>query len=137
MFNYVGNCLSKYFTFKGRARRKEYWSFCFFVFLITAIIFAIAYFTGNYELVDVNDYSTMTVEGPFAVIASVFNILTFFPMLSVSVRRLHDSGKSAWWVIWSFLLSLCCCGALLWLIFMLLPGNEGANKYGKNPRGTE
>lgn len=135
MFKYVENCFSNFFTFKGRARRKEYWYFILFNYLIIGLIYLTAFFTGHCKITDINDYSTIKLNMPYNLFLTVFNIIMFFPTLSVSVRRLHDSGRSAWCILWCGLLSICCCiGSVLWLIFMLLPGNKTANKYGENPR---
>ena len=56
--------------------------------------------------------------------------MTFLPSISVIVRRLHDTGRSGWWV-WINMILLV--GNLIFLWFMLKPGDRGANAYGPDP----
>ena len=79
-------CLRKYFTFHGRARRSEYW--WFYLFTIIVAIFA-AIIDGAIVGWENSD------EGPFGVITSLALLL---PSLSAGWRRLHDTGRSGWWI---------------------------------------
>jgi uncharacterized membrane protein YhaH (DUF805 family) len=103
----VKTCLTqKYVEFNGRARRPEFWWFFLFqvgVFLVAAAIHKIIY--------------ALAVLG------------LLLPGLGVAVRRLHDTGKSGWWV----LLGLIPLIGLVLLYFLALPGAEGANEYGNPP----
>ena len=102
-----------YFNFKGRARRKEFWFFYLFswVFLFGfSLIYELFYFDLLYLL-----RSLLY----FVYFASVI------PSLSLMVRRIHDSGKSGWFVlvpVYSFIL-------------MFIDSEQGTNKYGENPKG--
>jgi len=77
-------CFKKYFDLKGRARRSEYWWFVLFGFILRTLS----------RFLD-NQLSAFVDYAPFSIVASV---LFFFPMLSVAFRRLHDIGRSGWWV---------------------------------------
>lgn len=95
-------CLSKYADFNGRASRSEYWWFLLFSILICAAGGAI------------ND----TVYG-------LVGLVLLLPHLSVTARRLHDLGKSAWWLILLFV----PIANILLLVWFCMKGKTGANKY--------
>ena len=112
----------KYFQFSGRASRKEYWTF---TLINSAIYFGLV-------------IATAVLDGggdpsPLGLILQwvyfVFYIATLVPGLAVTVRRLHDTDRSAWW-----LLAGLVCGILL-LVFGLQEGDHGANQYGPDPYG--
>lgn len=75
-------CFTKYITFKGRASRSEYWWFFLFTTLGSAVGGALEAAMGN--------------DG--AAISGLFGLVTFLPSLAVTVRRLHDTDRSGWWV---------------------------------------
>ncbi|MGX2970105.1 DUF805 domain-containing protein [Ursidibacter sp. B-7004-1] len=114
--------LKKYATFTGRARRKEYWMFALFNFIFLVLL----------SIVD-------EVLGTQGVFSAIYLLATFLPNLAVSIRRLHDTGRSGWWLLISF---IPLVGAIVLIIFMCMDsqtGNQldsqtGANKYGPNPK---
>ena len=78
--------LNKYAEFSGRARRKEYWMF----YLVNSIIsFLLGLASGFIS--------------PFKMLTNIYIIATVIPSLAVSVRRLHDTGRSTWWVLTAWL----------------------------------
>jgi len=100
-------CLTqKYVAFEGRAKRPEFWWFFLFQFLV--LIVASAIHTAIYAI---------------AMLALLL------PGVGVGMRRLHDTGKSGWWL----LLGLIPIVGLVLLYFFAQPGNEGANEYGNVP----
>jgi uncharacterized membrane protein YhaH (DUF805 family)/DNA-directed RNA polymerase subunit RPC12/RpoP len=105
-------CLRQYADFSGRARRKEYWMFVLFNF----IFFSCATILGS-------------VAPWFNVIALIYTLAIFIPGLAVTFRRLHDTGRSGWWI----LLALIPVGTIVIVIFMLLDGEIGENVYGPDP----
>ena len=113
----------QYVDFSGRARRTEYWMFQLFNYLI---MFVIILFLGMLNL----------IENQFVIFSLViyFFIGVFIPSLSVRVRRLHDINKSGWWVLISLVPYL---GSIILLIFMLIEGTTGDNKYGPDPKVVE
>jgi uncharacterized membrane protein YhaH (DUF805 family) len=112
--------LKKYATFEGRARRKEYWMFILFnlVFTFVAII--------------VDSIITSGSDGnSFGIFYALYTLAVFLPSLAVMVRRLHDIGKSGWWVFISLIPFL---GAI-WLFILLISDSQpGENPYGLNPK---
>ena len=116
--NWYLEVLKKYAVFRGRASRTEYWMFVLF-----NVIFAIAALVID----NLSGLATESVEsGP---VYSLYVLATLVPSLAVSARRLHDTGKSGWYL----LLGLIPCVGIILLVFMVTPGNIGANEYGEDP----
>ena len=84
----IGVCLSKYFTFSGRASRSEYWYFILFHFLIGIVS----------ALLDASLFGTALTEDKAGPLNAVVSLGLLFPFLAVSWRRLHDIGRSGWWI---------------------------------------
>ena len=85
MVDAVKSVLSQYFGFSGRARRSEYWYWILATFLVAVVIAIIELALG------------ISNEGS-GPISTIFSLATFFPGLAVTFRRLHDTGRSGWWV---------------------------------------
>ena len=118
-------CLSKLTDFSGRASRSEYWKFYLsFFILYLAIMFGVLVL-----IIMANPYiSDASLDAISWVLSVPGGLLT----LSATVRRLHDTNKSGWFVI-LFLIPLI---GLIVLVFLILPGDKGKNKYGLNPLKT-
>jgi uncharacterized membrane protein YhaH (DUF805 family) len=87
----INTCFSKYADFKGKATRSEFWWFFLFLTLVQygfPLLFIIFIFMG-FEI---------NVDG-LSILLTVFGLAVFVPFLSVSVRRLHDVGRSGWWLL--------------------------------------
>jgi len=108
--------LKKYAVFTGRARRSEYWMFVLFNLIIG---FALGFVEGLFG-------------GP-GVIGMLYCLGIIIPSLAVTVRRLHDTDRTAWWL---FLGLIPVIGAIVFFVFMVLDGTEGQNRYGVNPKRT-
>lgn len=111
----VETCFRKYTTFSGRAGRPELWWFALFMFI------------GSF-LLGLLDSALLPQDT--RVFAPLFSLVTLLPALSVGARRLHDTGRSAWWLL---LVLIPLLGFLLLLFFYILPGEDGANKHGPPP----
>jgi len=107
-----------YLDFSGRARRKEYWMFALINMLIS----------WGLSLIDIIAGTTF-----FALISTIYSLLIFIPSLAVSVRRLHDVGKSGWYFLLVFLPII---GWIWLLVLYVSEGENGPNKWGENPKGT-
>jgi uncharacterized membrane protein YhaH (DUF805 family) len=116
---YYLKALKNYANFSGRARRKEYWLFTLYnIIIFVALVFlgAMVGFPGG-------------AEGVFVFVA-FYMVGVLIPALAVSVRRLHDTGRSGWW----FLLNFVPFGAIVVLVFLVQDSNPASNKFGKNPK---
>jgi uncharacterized membrane protein YhaH (DUF805 family) len=117
--NYYTEVLKKYAVFSGRARRAEYWMFQLFNLLIVfglSIVDAILGSSG--------------AAGGIGVLAGLYIVAIIIPSIAVSVRRLHDTGRSGWWL----LIALIPFGGIVLLIFYVLDSQPGPNQYGPNPK---
>ncbi len=113
--------LKKYATFSGRARRKEYWMFTLFNTIFCLITMALD-----------NMFGLTFSEEAYGFIYMVYVLAVFLPSWAVLVRRLHDVGKSGWWIAISLIPLL---GAILLFIWTVSDSDYGDNKYGANPKG--
>ena len=116
----IGSVFSKYATFSGRARRSEYWWFVLFSIILLGIAAGIDSGAGLHFK-----------DQPIGWVYSIVALLLFIPSIAVTIRRLHDTGRSGWW--W-FLSLLCGIGAIILFVFCLLEGNRGPNEYGPDPK---
>src|SRR5690606_6333446 len=121
IMNWYLKVLRQYADFSGRARRKEYWMFTLFntIFLIVAII--------------VDNVIKLTLPGvlPYGILYFICAFAVLIPGLAVSVRRLHDVGKSGWMI----LISLIPIVGSLWLLVLLVTESDPyENAYGQNPK---
>ena len=119
--NWYMEALRKYATFTGRARRKEFWFFQLFVLLIAMVLSLVDRMLGLLD--DVTGF------GP---LSGLFSLAMFIPSLAVSVRRLHDTDRTGWWALLYFVPLL---GFLVLLVFFVLDGTRGTNRFGEDPKG--
>lgn len=117
----VSSVFSKYATFSGRARRSEYWYWVLFVILLSLLA----------TVLD-SVLKLRVVEGStFGWISLIVSLALLIPGIAVTVRRLHDTDRSGWWYLLTF---LCGIGAIIVLIFCIIDGTPGPNKYGESPK---
>ena len=131
----VAICLTKkYKTISGRATRAEFWWFTLFMYIIFVAIYALMLVMAAYVRQG-SDYSPLLAV--FLVIMfgimGIVSILLIVPSVCVGVRRLHDIGRSGWWI----LLSCAPIARLVILVFALMPSQPTANEYGDNPHEQE
>ena len=111
--NYYIDVLKKYVDFNGRARRKEYWMFVLFNFIVYLILTVIG----------------LILRVPF--ISTIYSLAVFLPGLAVTIRRLHDIGKSGVW----FLIGFIPIVGPIWLIVLTcMDSTAGDNEFGPNPK---
>ncbi len=129
--------LRQYATFRGRSRRKEYWLWQLFLLLLFGVLTAWLFGQAGPipEGATPEEMNALLMEAPGTTLPVALIALAslglFLPSLAVSVRRLHDSDKSGWWL----LLNLIPVGGLVLLIFYLLDGTRGPNRHGPDPKG--
>jgi uncharacterized membrane protein YhaH (DUF805 family) len=120
--NWYLSVLRQYAEFSGRARRKEFW---YFALANTLIFVALA-------VVDVWADLVHRPSG-FGFLSGFYSIGVLVPAIAVAVRRLHDTGRSAWWLAIAF---IPLAGAFVLLYFYVQDSSPGANRYGPNPKGV-
>ena len=118
--------LKQYADFSGRARRKEYWMFFLFhLIFVFALTFLMVFSSGGIDSGEEPNFILLGLLG-------IYIIGTFIPTVAVTVRRLHDTGKSGWWYLINFIPYI---GGFVIFIFTCMDGNNGTNKWGENPKG--
>jgi len=116
---YIG-AFKKYVDFTGRAQRAEYWFFFLFN-LIVAVVLAI-----------IDAAMSHSAQGPgVGILGLIYALAAFLPGLAVTVRRLHDTDRSGWWILIGLIPLI---GAIILLVFMIIDSTPGANEYGANPK---
>jgi len=106
----VTTCLKKYFVFEGRASRSEYWWF--------QLIVTPSYFISTF------------IENEVSYIFLGITLFTLIPAISAGVRRLHDTNRSGFFLLISFIPFI---GGLILLFFLIPEGTNGKNRFGPNP----
>ena len=114
--------LKKYAVFGGRSRRKEYWYFVLFSLIVSLILSAIDALLGT--------FSSSTNVG---LLGGIYGLAIIIPSIAVSVRRLHDIDRTGWWVLISLVPVI---GTLVLLVFAVLAGTPGQNRFGPNPKAS-
>ncbi len=114
--------LAKYAVLNGRASRTEYWMFTLFSVIIVFVLAAINVSAGIFP----------ETEQP--VLVSLYGLATVIPSTAVTVRRLHDTGRSVWWMLIGMIPVI---GIIILLVWTVQDSHPGENKYGPNPKGQE
>lgn len=109
--NYYLSVLKKYATFNGRARRSEYWYF----FLFNGVI---AFVLGFLE-------GLISIGTP--ILSSIYSLAVLIPGIAVAIRRMHDVGKSGWFVLIPIYNLILACSN----------GEVGENEFGPDPKVDE
>lgn len=104
MINYYFDAIKKYADFGGRASLLEFWQFV----LVNVIINASLYLLGKYNLGLQTYY-----------FSALYNIFIFLPSLAVTVRRLHDTRRSGWWIL---ICGIPILGAIILIVFLMSEG---------------
>lgn len=123
----VASYFQNYVNFSGRAPRSAYW----WVFLFNVIVAIVA------SILDQSLGIAYTIQGPtgpmslgYGPIYSIYLLAVLIPSLALSVRRLHDRDKSGWWFLLVF---IPIVGAIILLVWFMLKGTEGDNRFGPDP----
>ena len=107
----ISTCFSKYATFSGRARRSEYWYFTLFNLILSGVV------------------SIFKIQ----ILVTLVSLALLLPGLGVGVRRLHDIGKSGWYLLIGL---IPVVGAILLIVWYCRDSDPGSNAYGPNPKGN-
>ena len=123
----------KYAQFSGRSRRSEYWYATlanFLIGFIAEIIFMIPAISAL--LSDGPSGGTLVGMGVLYVLILIYSLAVFVPLLALQIRRLHDIGKSGWYLL---LALIPWVGSIILLVFACMDSQPGPNQYGPNPKG--
>jgi uncharacterized membrane protein YhaH (DUF805 family) len=112
--------LRKYADFSGRARRREYWVFTLISAALNIGLVVADVLIGTYD-----------EESGFGLLSAIYALAFFLPSLAVTVRRLHDTDRSGWWMLIYF---APCVGGIVLLLFLVSDSTPGENRYGPSPK---
>jgi len=145
-------CFKKYATFKGRARRSEFWWFSVLGWLLSIASYAVVFWKMtkldevqaqvSEVMFDEEKLQALTAQAEsydstfFLLIAiiGIISLLLLLPSLGVAVRRLHDVGKSGWLLIGMIIPVVNIVVGIMLLIYYLKDSDRGTNKYGPSPK---
>ncbi len=111
--------LKKYAVFTGRARRKEFWMYWLFYFIVAIVLGIIDGILG-----------TRSSNG-VGLLSSLYSLALFIPSVAVSVRRLHDTNRSGWFILIAL---IPVVGWIVLLVFYCMDSQAGDNQYGPYPK---
>ena len=106
--------LKKYAVFSGRARRAEYWYFLLFNLIVVVVL----------SIID-------AAAGTNPLLSGIYTLAVLLPSIGVAIRRLHDTGRSGWWILIAL---IPLVGAIVLLVFYVQDSASGMNEYGPNPK---
>jgi uncharacterized membrane protein YhaH (DUF805 family) len=109
--------LKKYAVFDGRARRKEYWMYALFNSIIILVLVLLGTMSNSYKA--------------GMALFDLYALATLIPGLAVTVRRLHDTGRSG---LWFLIVLVPFIGGIVLFVFTVLDSDPGENEYGPNPK---
>ncbi|WP_284650848.1 DUF805 domain-containing protein [Flavobacterium terrisoli] len=112
-----------YANFNGRARRSEYWYYTLMNLIVAIVAIMIDGGLG-----------TNFAPLPYGWVYAIYALAVFLPGLAVAVRRLHDVGKSGWFL---FIALIPLVGAIWLIVLFFTEGNRGENQYGSDPKAIE
>lgn len=134
--NYMLLPLKRYADFSGRSSRMEFWMFILFQIIVSWVF---SFVVNMIFPPAIPVYDPTNPEAAMAAIGSVYTSAGFLipflffliPGLAVAVRRLHDQDKSGWMILLGLIPLI---GAIILLVFYVLPGTNGPNRFGEDPK---
>ena len=117
--NALTSCLKRYAKFEGRASRSEFWYWVLATFIIGFVV-------GFVGVLSVGESATNAIS-------NILQLALLLPGLAVAVRRLHDTGRSGWNLLWVL---LPLVGAIILIVYYCQASRE-ANQYGEGPASPE
>lgn len=117
--HYYTDALKQYAVFSGRTNRKPFWMFVLLNFLVSVAISIVANIIFSTEVAQ--------------IVSWLYALAILLPSLGIAARRLHDIGKSAWWLLIGL---IPLVGAIVLIVFYCLDSQPETNAYGPNPKGV-
>lgn len=119
--NWYIDAWKNYANFQGRARRKAYWMFALFNIIAIILLGVIEGVIG------------IRAHSGYGILSGLYSLAIILPGLAVAVRRLHDTGRSGWWLLIGL---VPLVGPIVLLVFCVQDSQQGTNQYGPNPKGA-
>jgi len=130
----ISTCMRKYVTFSGRATRSEFWWFYLFTVLVNLVATSqassfVPTLLDGQDMTE-NESSYFLNNFFFLYLSTITSLILLLPSLAVAVRRLHDVGRSGWWILIAFTV----IGIIPLLIWYVTDTKDEENVYGQNPK---
>jgi uncharacterized membrane protein YhaH (DUF805 family) len=119
--------LKEYANFSGRARRTEFWMFTLFSAIASIVLGLLDTLFGTATVYGNGTVVTFTP----GILQGIYALAVLIPTLAVTVRRLHDTDRTGWWLLIGL---IPIVGGIVLLVFMCLDGTRGPNRYGVDPK---
>ena len=120
--NWYLDAWKNYINFQGRSRRKAYWMFVLFN-IIAAVLAGV-----------LDGLLGLGGESGYGPISGLYSLAVFLPGLALAVRRLHDTGRTGWWMLIGLIPVI---GWIVLLVFFVTDSQPGSNQYGPNPKEAQ
>ena len=117
--NWYIDAWKNYVNFQGRARRKAYWMFVLFNIIAIVVLGMIDGALG------------LGGQSGYGILSGIYSLAIILPGLAVAVRRLHDTGRSGWWMLIGL---VPVVGPIVLLVFFVQDSQPGGNQFGPNPK---
>lgn len=142
----IRTVLSKYAVFSGRARRSEYWWYALAVTIVSLVLYVAvvvpglsAYSASIMEYQTAADPTAPIPALPGSVITgylilSIVNLALLLPGLGVTIRRLHDTDRSGFWIFFALVPFV---GSIMLIVWEATAGTPGPNRFGPDPKAVE
>lgn len=141
----------RFADFEGRSRRKEFWMFQLLNAIVAVVLvgpFFVSYFGALVAAGGAPGAEEAVLENMMAngiglsligfLLYLLYALAALIPSIAVTVRRFHDRDMSGWWYLGLTVVSLIpvigFLASIAMLVFMLLPGTDGANRFGEDPK---
>jgi uncharacterized membrane protein YhaH (DUF805 family) len=139
---YLDVLKNKYAQFDGRATRSEFWYFTLFNVVVSILLSILdtvlgtgyTYETTTAVLSDSGQMTSIAATQTIGYLQSFYSLAVLIPSLAVSIRRLHDIGKSGWWILLGVIPIVNFIGIFVLIYFYVLDSQPGENQYGPNPK---
>ena len=125
--------LKQYVDFSGRARRREYWMFVLVNVVIVIVLSLIDTLLGTGGFRATSGGGSFYAANSLGLLSGLYTLAVLLPSIAVTVRRLHDTDRTGWWILLGFIPII---GGIVLLVFYVLEGTRGPNRYGPDPKAT-
>lgn len=131
--NWYVKALKQYVDFSGRARRREYWMFVLVNVVIVLVLSLIDTLLGTGGWRAASGGGSISASGNLGLLSGLYSLAVLLPSIAVAVRRLHDTDRSGWWFLLGFIPII---GGIVLLVFYVLEGTRGPNRFGPDPKAV-
>jgi len=121
-FEAISSGFRNYVGFSSRASRSEFWYWTLFTVLVSIVT----------SIIDLEVFDLEVLSSSVTPFSSIWGLATLLPSLAIGVRRLHDTDRSGWWWLLSFIPLI---GIIVLIVFWCFEGTRGPNRFGPDPLG--